>query len=42
MLVNCLIRLQENIIFLLYEFKDCFAWDYDDLPRLSRELVEHR
>lgn len=25
---------------LLREFKDCFAWDYDEFPGLSRELVE--
>ena len=23
-------------------FKDCFAWDYPELPGLSRKLVEHR
>ncbi|CAL2259741.1 unnamed protein product [Prunus armeniaca] len=27
---------------LLREFKDCFAWDYTEMPRLSRDLVEHR
>jgi hypothetical protein len=27
---------------LLREFRDCFAWDYTEMPRLSRELVEHR
>ena len=24
----------------LKEFKDCFAWDYDEMPDLSRDLVE--
>ncbi|CAL9020082.1 unnamed protein product, partial [Prunus brigantina] len=27
---------------LLREFKDCFAWDYTEMPGLSRDLVEHR
>ena len=35
-------RLRENIVSLLQEFKDCFAWDYEDMCGLSRELVEHR
>ncbi|CAL2257736.1 unnamed protein product [Prunus armeniaca] len=26
---------------LLREFKDCFAWDYTEMPELSRDLVEH-
>ncbi|XP_050207365.1 uncharacterized protein LOC126656791 [Mercurialis annua] len=24
------------------EYKDCFAWQYSDMPGLSRKLVEHR
>ncbi|XP_057418138.1 uncharacterized protein LOC130712317 [Lotus japonicus] len=28
------------MIELLKEFKDCFAWDYDEMPGLSRDLVE--
>ncbi|XP_057443417.1 uncharacterized protein LOC130735451 [Lotus japonicus] len=28
------------IVSLLQEYKDCFAWDYDEMPGLSRELVE--
>ncbi|CAL9024737.1 unnamed protein product [Prunus brigantina] len=27
---------------LLREFKDCFSWDYTEMPGLSRDLVEHR
>ncbi|CAL2229159.1 unnamed protein product [Prunus armeniaca] len=27
---------------LLSEFKDCFAWDYTEMPGLSHDLVEHR
>ena len=28
------------MFFLLKEYKDCSAWDYDEMPGLSRELVE--
>ncbi|KAL1308631.1 hypothetical protein AAHE18_17G120800 [Arachis hypogaea] len=31
-----------NLIDLLHEFKDCFAWDYHEMPGLDRSLVEHR
>jgi hypothetical protein len=27
---------------LLREFVDCFAWNYSEMPGLSRDLVEHR
>ena len=30
------------LIALLKEYKDCFAWDYHEMPGLSRNLVEHR
>ena len=33
--------LKEEIIIILQEFKDCFAWNYDDMPGLDRSLVEH-
>jgi translation elongation factor EF-4 len=33
---------KEKIIGLLQEFIGCFAWDYTEMPELSRELVEHR
>ena len=32
--------LKEWIIATLQEFKDCFAWNYDKIPRLDRSLVE--
>ncbi|XP_020235572.1 uncharacterized protein LOC109815302 [Cajanus cajan] len=35
-------KLKEEIIQVLHEYKDCFAWDYDEMPGLDRELVEHR
>ncbi len=31
-----------KLIELLQEYKDCFAWDYNEMPGLSKELVEHR
>ena len=34
--------LKEVIIAILHEFKDCFAWNYDEMPGLDRSLVEHR
>ena len=27
---------------LLKQYRECFAWDYDETPDLHRELVEHR
>ena len=36
------VGLQGEIISLLHEFKDCFAWEYENMLGLSRELVEHR
>ncbi|CAL2277247.1 unnamed protein product [Prunus armeniaca] len=30
-----------EIIGLLHEYKDCFAWDYHEMPGLPRSLVEH-
>jgi len=30
------------LIELLKEYVDCFAWEYHEMPGLSRELVEHR
>jgi hypothetical protein len=32
----------EGLIKLLKEYKDCFAWDYSEMPRLDRSIVEHR
>ena len=30
------------LIELIIKYKDCFPWDYHEMPRLLRELVEHR
>jgi hypothetical protein len=33
---------REELIKLLKEYKDCFAWDYSEMPGLDRSIVEHR
>ena len=33
---------QNKLVRLLREFRDCFAWDYDELPGLERSLVEYK
>ena len=35
-------NLTKQIISLLQEFKDYFAWNYDEIPGLDKGLVEHR
>ena len=34
--------LREAIIALLKEYRDCFAWNYTEMPGLDRSIVEHR
>ena len=31
-----------DLIKLLKEYVDCFAWEYSEMPSLSRHLVEHQ
>ena len=31
-----------KLIDLLFEYVDCFAWSYEEMPGLDRTLVEHR
>ncbi|KAI5385209.1 hypothetical protein KIW84_071985 [Lathyrus oleraceus] len=33
-------QLKFKVIQLLNEFKECFVWDYDEMPSLSKDLVE--
>jgi hypothetical protein len=33
---------RRSICEVLSEFSECFAWSYDEMPGLDRELVEHR
>jgi len=30
-----------ELINLLKEYRDCFAWEYYEIPGLSRSIVEH-
>ncbi|MCI50559.1 hypothetical protein A2U01_0071803, partial [Trifolium medium] len=34
--------LRIEVVELLKEYKDYFAWDYNEMSGLSRNLVEHR
>jgi hypothetical protein len=33
---------KQEIIELLKEYTCCFAWDYTEMPGLSRKLIEHQ
>jgi hypothetical protein len=33
---------RDEMIGLLKEYSDCFAWNYTEMPGLSREIVEHQ
>jgi hypothetical protein len=33
---------REELIKLLKEYNDCFAWDYSEMPGLDRSIVEHQ
>jgi hypothetical protein len=33
---------RKELIKLLKEYKDCFTWDYSEMPGLDRSIVEHR
>jgi hypothetical protein len=39
---NMSLEHKDAIIKLLKDYVDCFTWNYCEMPRLSRELVEHR
>jgi hypothetical protein len=39
---NMSLEHKDAIIKLLKHYVDCFAWNYLEMPRLSRELLEHR
>jgi hypothetical protein len=34
--------LRKEMIALLKEYRDCFAWDYTEMPGLDRSIIEHR
>jgi hypothetical protein len=33
---------RDEMIGLLKEYSDCFAWNYTEMPGLSRDIVQHR
>jgi hypothetical protein len=33
---------KQGMVKLLKEYKDCFAWEYYEMPGLDRSIVEHR
>jgi hypothetical protein len=33
---------KQELIVMLKELRDCFAWEYYEMPRLDRTIVEHR
>ena len=35
-------QLKDGMIQALIDYKDVFAWSYDDMPGLSTELVAHK
>lgn len=37
---NIIPELKIKVIQLLKEYKDCFTWDYDEMPGLNKDLVE--
>jgi hypothetical protein len=39
---NLELDFREELIKLLREYKDCFAWDYSEMLGLDRSIVEHR
>ena len=39
---NLSVEFKADLIKLLKEYIDSFAWEYFEMPELSRDLVEHR
>jgi len=35
-------KCKEQLTNLLKLYKDCFAWNYTEMPSLDRSIVEHR
>src|SRR6185437_4884161 len=38
---NLSVEYKADLVNLLKEYVDCFAWEYHEMPGLSRDLVEH-
>ena len=39
---NLFAEIKTKLIELLKEYRDCFAWQYYEMPGLNRSIVEHR
>ena len=39
-MIGC--EFKKELVEVLKEYKDCFAWEYKEIPGLSRTLVEHQ
>ena len=39
---NLSAKYKADLVNLLKEYVDCFAWEYHEMPGLSCDLVEHR
>ena len=37
-----MVEYKADLVQLLKEYIDCLAWEYSEMPGLSRDLVEHR
>ena len=35
-------KYKRELIDLLKDFRDCFAWEYYEMPDLDRSIIEHR
>ena len=35
-------HIREELVALLREYQDVFAWSYQDMPGLSHDIVQHR
>ena len=33
---------KQELVDLLKEFRDCFTWEYYEMPGLDRSIIEHR
>jgi len=33
---------KQELVKLLKDYKDCFAWEYYEMPGLDRSIIEHR
>ena len=33
---------KQELVNLLKEYRDCFAWEYYEMPGLDRSIIEHR